>query len=198
MRIFVYIKSTENIAMFERTIQLFYRKEVEVFVSTEERRTFRELNNIKRECTEDDIVMIGTVKSLGISTVDVANQLQWFIDKPVMLVICDVNTTYTFGVSQPLNKAVLGTILQSVLENDGRVVRVSGNRRNNSGRSKVEFPEGWEELFGQWENKEISSGEFLEKSGLKKATFYNLISEYKKMKEISEGLSEKYKRRESV
>ena len=192
MKIYIYVKSTEDITMFYRTVQLLYLPEKEVLVSTEERRAFRELNNIKKKCSGDDIVIIGSLKSLGVNIGEAADQLQWFIDNSVPLVICDINTTYTFGVSQPMNKAVLGTILQSILENDGKVVRVAGNRRSNSGRNKIEFPEGWEVMFDQWEKGEFSSKEFLERSGLKKATFYNLITEYKRLRDLSEQFEKKF------
>lgn len=195
MKIYIYVKSTEDITMFYRTVQLLYLPNTEVLVSTEERRAFRELNSLKKKCSGDDIVIIGSLKSLGVNTAEIADQLQWFIDKSVSMVICDINTTYVFGVSQPMNKAVLGTILQSILENDGKVVRVAGNRRSNSGRSKIEFPEGWEEMFDQWENGGLSSKEFLEKSGLKKATFYNLITEYKRLRDLSEQFEKKFSNR---
>ena len=47
------------------------------------------------------------------------------------------------------------------------------------GRNKIVFPDTWDELYALWERHEISSKEFIEKSGLKKATFYNLLAEYK-------------------
>ena len=43
------------------------------------------------------------------------------------------------------------------------------------------FPDGWDELYEKWEKQEISSKEFMEQSGLKKATFYNMLTEYKAM-----------------
>ena len=195
MKIYIYVKSTEDIEVFYHTVRGLYLPETEVFISTEDRRSFRELDGLKKKCSAEDIIIIGSVKSLGINTVEIANQLQWFIDHSVLLVVCDVSTTYTFGVSQPMNKAVLGTILQSILENDGKIVRMSGSRRSNSGRSRIEFPDGWEEMFRQWEEKEISSKEFLERSGLKKATFYNLITEYKRLREISEEFARRLSKR---
>ena len=131
--IYVYIKSTEDIAVFYETIHALYIPDTEVFSCSENRRSFRKLNDIKTKCSREDILIIGSVNSLGLNSADIANQLQWFIDNSIMLVICDVNTTYIFGVSQPMNKAVLGTILQSILENDGKIVKMTGSRRRNSG-----------------------------------------------------------------
>lgn len=48
-----------------------------------------------------------------------------------------------------------------------------------AGRKKAIYPEGWEELYSEWKRKNITTTEFLRKSGLKKATFYNLLGEYR-------------------
>lgn len=48
-----------------------------------------------------------------------------------------------------------------------------------AGRKKAIYPEGWEELYAEWKRKNITTTEFLRKSGLKKATFYNLLGEYR-------------------
>ena len=47
-------------------------------------------------------------------------------------------------------------------------------------------------MFDQWERIEISLKEFHDRSDLIKASFYNLITEYKRWREITEEYSEKY------
>ena len=37
----------------------------------------------------------------------------------------------------------------------------------------------------QWDNGEITAKEFMDKTGLKKGTFYNLVNEYKETLEIN-------------
>ena len=74
-----------------------------------------------------------------------------------------------------------------------RVVKMPENRKSNAGRSRIEIPENWAELYEQWENQKITSKEFLQKSGLKRATFYNLITEYRQMKEENDRFYETYK-----
>ena len=55
------------------------------------------------------------------------------------------------------------------------------------------YPENWAELYEQWENEKITSKEFLEKSGLKKATFYNLLASYREMMEDNNRFFDVYK-----
>ena len=82
---------------------------------------------------------------------------------------------------QLMNKAVLTTLLQSMLNTHKNIVEIPRSKRNNSGRNKIAFPDEWDELYEKWENKIITSKEFMQQSGLKKATFYNMLTEYKAM-----------------
>lgn len=63
------------------------------------------------------------------------------------------------------------------------------------GRRKIKFPANWEPLFKLYEAKQISATEFQQRSGLKRATFFNLLSEYKdllKRKELEFACFEDY------
>lgn len=142
---------------------------------------------------QDDVVIIGDISSLGINEVDISNQLDWFILNSRKLVICNYVSTYEFGVVQPMNKAVLATILQSILNSHKNIIEIPRNKRSNAGRSKIAFPEKWDELYELWSDKKITSKEFLEKSGLKKATFYNLLTEYKEIQKLNKDYIERYK-----
>jgi hypothetical protein len=76
-----------------------------------------------------------------------------------------------------MNQAILSTILQSLLVENKTI----SFKRSNSGRNKLPFPNNWDELYEKWEKDEITSKQFIEMSGLKKATFYNLLTEYKEI-----------------
>ena len=91
-----------------------------------------------------------------------------------------------------MNQAVLNTILESILSDNKNVVTVSF-KRANSGRNKLPFPDNWDELYEKWRNEEISSKQFIEKSGLKKATFYNLLTEYKDIQIQNKKYLKRYK-----
>lgn len=45
--------------------------------------------------------------------------------------------------------------------------------------SMEEFPDGWEDMYEAWEVGIVSSGDFIKWSGIKPATFFNKITEYR-------------------
>ena len=49
-------------------------------------------------------VTYGSLTSLGMNEAEIADQLEWFIDKSVLLVLCEEPSTYEFGVAQPTNQ----------------------------------------------------------------------------------------------
>ena len=139
-----------------------------------------------------DILVIGSLNSLGVSKIDIANELDYFVEKEKNLVVANIESTYQYGVSQPMNKAIIKTILDS-LAKENNILKFKENKRSNAGRNKIEFPDNWEELYEKWDKGEISSKKFLDESGLKKATFYNMITEYKGILKANADFVDKYK-----
>ena len=105
---------------------------------------------------------------------------------------CKYPTTYEYGIAQPMNKIVLTTLLQSALNTNKDIVEIPRKKRGNAGRKKVAFPDNWDELYEKWKNYEITSIEFIEKAGLKKATFYNMLAEYNIMLKEQDRYIKKY------
>ena len=194
--IYLYAKVTDNVQEFEFVLQgiRWKQKFNSVYISTEPRRSYYELDKIKKVMTENDVCMITNLASLGLNEQEIAEGLDWFIKTPRMLVIANFSTSYLWGVSQPLNQAVLQTLQQALLgKSDGRTIMIPEHRKSNAGRKHINFPDNWEELYTKWVGKEITSKEFCEKSGLKKATFYNMLIYYKEVLEANEKYFERYK-----
>ena len=91
-----------------------------------------------------------------------------------------------------MNKIVLTTLLQSALNTNKDIVEIPRKKRGNAGRKKVAFPDNWDELYEKWKKYEITSSEFIEKTGLKKATFYNMLAEYNIMLKEQDRYIKKY------
>lgn len=192
MNVFLYAKHTENMETFDKVICLFQNEDAAISIIVEGRRIFHELSRIMKNLKKGDAVIIGTLSSLGVSDAEIANRLDWFSKNNHILMICDHPTTYEYGILQPTNRAVLETILQSVIKRNGNLIEIPASKRSNSGRSKISFPDGWEEMFAQWEAGDISSKTFIERSGLKKATFYNMVTEYRALQESIHGYQERF------
>ncbi len=193
MKYTIYAKTTEDIEIFNDVLRKICSNEDKVYFCVENKRCFRELKKLKESLKGDEAIIVSGISTLGLSNGEIAEQLKWFIDKEAILIINDVPSTYEYEINQPLNKAVLTTILQSILkvEIEKRNDTISFSK-NNAGRRKIEFPYNWEELYEKWQSGRISSKEFIQLSGLKKATFYNLVTEYKEIQDANNKYTEKY------
>lgn len=192
MIIHTYTKLHEPLEIFNDIIDIIKKNGDELLITTESKRCFRELELIKEVNTEI-IYLVSSLQSLGLNDADIATQLNWFIENQVKLVICEIPSTYEFGVSQPINKAVLSSLLQFILNARTDIVTVPFYKKSTAGRNKLPFPDNWDELYEKWSQKEITSKDFMDKSGLKKATFYNMLTEYKHIQENNSLYLKKYK-----
>lgn len=193
MNIYVYVKKTEDISTFDSVMDSFKSVASNMSITTENMRCYRELDALKAQCNSDDAIVIGSLSSLGTNKAAISNQLEWFISKSVQLVICSYPPTYEYGISQPMNKAILTTILQSILSENKNIIEIPKPNKSNAGRNRMEFPDNWDDLYERWSNKEITSKEFINEAGLKKATFYNLLTEYKDIQESNNNFMKHYK-----
>lgn len=193
MELYIYHKTIEDITVFDPIMNLYADQVDEIKIISENRRSYRELEHLLNHI---DIKMaaiaIADLSSLGLSTEDIVNRLNWFIDHDICLFICKYSTTYEYGIAQPMNKIVLTTLLQSALNTNKNIVEIPRKKRGNAGRKKVSFPDNWDELYQKWKEYEITSAEFIEKTGLKKATFYNMLAEYNTMLKEQDGYIKKY------
>lgn len=185
MKKHLYAKLTDNIDIFGDVLGILPPGDTDL--TTENRRCFDSLEKLKAKCGPDDILAIPDISTLGINADAILSQLGWFIQEKRLLVICSYEGTYQYGISHEINGAVLQTISQS-LSNTLRLPQ----GKNNCGRHRIAFPDGWETLYEKWQRKEISSKEFMRLSGLKKTVLYNLITEYRMILEKQEYYTEKY------
>ena len=191
MNIYLYGKITESLECFEAPVKLVHEQADGIYIRTEVKRAFRELDQIQKGMLPDDICMVCDLSSLGSNDERITDRLLWFAGHNRLLVLCSMPQTYEYGISQPINRAILQTIVQS-LQSRGKKAVPIGKRKPGAGRNRVDFPDDWPQLYEKWERKEISSKEFLALSGLKKATFYNLITEYRALLELNQYYSNKY------
>lgn len=190
MKIHCYAKQNENLSVFDKIVPLLKKDEDEIYLTMENRRSFQEFEKIQL-CNNNTIFVVSSLNSLGLNDADIATKLSWFINNSIVLVIIEIPSTFEYGIHQPINRAILDTLLQAILSGNKNIVTVNFGK-TNSGRSKIPFPENWSELYEQWENHQISSKEFIDLSGVKKATFYNLITEYREMKKENDQFLKKY------
>lgn len=142
MKLSIYHKTIEDISVFDEIMSLYAQEADDVQILSENRRSYRGLEQLLLEIdTATTVVSVSDLSSLGLTTEDILNRLNWFISHNVCLFICKYSTTYEYGMIQPMNKAVLTTLLQSILNTHKNIIEIPRNKRNNSGRSKIAFPD---------------------------------------------------------
>ena len=57
-------------------------------------------------------------------------------------------------------------------------VKYSIKTSNEIGRPVVQIPKNFGDIYKKWKDKELSSNEAIEQSGLKRTTFYNIVKAY--------------------
>lgn len=131
--------------------------------------------NEARILGQDNIIKIESnnlksndLSDIGLKQTDLIKYLDYIIYHNIILIIQNINTTHDDNIVSFANKSSVG-------------------------RSKIIFPDNWEELYDLWINHEITSKEFINKSVLKKATFYNLLSEYRRIQELNLEYINKYR-----
>ena len=178
MKIYIYAKQNDDIKGL-RSVLRYLDEEGEALIISESTRSFNEYQRLKKCLKQGDIVIVGGIFSLALSQSHVASELKFFIDNKILLFIYDLTPTYKDGANYAVNMAVLQTLY--MLAKNEKISLSALDKNYSVGRNKLIFPQNWPELYEKWQNKEITSKEFISASGLKKATFYNMLSEYESL-----------------
>lgn len=68
---------------------------------------------------------------------------------------------------------------ENFLERQREGIAIAKKKGLYKGRKKIEYPDNWIEIYTKYESRELKGIIAMEKLGLKKNTFYKLVSEYK-------------------
>lgn len=193
MTIYFYQKSTESAKDFAPVISPKLDKAIVTKWIAEQRRSFELWNYmILHQLQPQDIVVVQELSDLGIGKADILNQLQWFIHHSYLLFIVSIPASYEEEWTIKINHAVLETVIQIISQCGPTVLPIPLGHKN-SGRKPIPFPKNWESLYQQWEKHEITSQEFIQKSGLRKGTFYHMLADYERIQEENTIFWETYK-----
>ena len=177
--VYIYAKYTERIDVFNPFLDASGIKTEDLRFSSEHQRAWHALDDIIGYMSSGDFLCVAELDDLGDTVADRISRIKLAIGKGCGVAVCGVPSTYELGLDANLNRVVISALIQgmgSALSGQQPLVR-----QTKTGRPKLSFPAGWDELYAQWEKHEISSKEFLEASGLKKATFYNKLDDYKEL-----------------
>ena len=187
---YLYKKFSEDGASVRKLAEDFIRDGDTAFAVTEHDRRYSKLDLSISKGENGDVIITDAMSDLGENNSDIIRRLRKIIDKRLTLLACDFAGTFTHGISSDINNVVLETIVAMLNISDGNT-NIMPFKPKGVGRPSVTFPDGWDEKYENWEKACISSREFMEWSGMKKATFYNKLAEYKELLEQEQDFRSK-------
>jgi len=142
-------------------------------------------SDVKRLLLESgDSLTIDSLISIGKNQRELDNEISWFVENQVRLIVLDLPATKQESVSPLLAMKELLDYqakreADRVKEAQRTGIEDARTRGQHFGRKRIAYPPNWHELYRKWKTGEINSVEFLKASGLKKGTFYNMLRMYK-------------------
>lgn len=188
-KIYVYIKKGEDIKEIELLLQKASQiREPYYDLYTDCNRDYIAFNQLKKDIEKNKgLLLISSINNIGSNKQDVYEQLLWLKNNKIETVFADYPATHIFDnpTANELAISVIIDVYASLLSN--KTFDIRSAMVATTGRKKISFPDNWESLYTLWDNGEITAKEFMDKSGLKKGTFYNLVNEYKELLEINKN-----------
>ena len=177
--VYIYRKNNVPLEIFQDSLKSVLQSPEDTFkLYTESNRGYMALHKLEKEAEKGSVWIIESVSSLGNTIGDIRDELHHLAGNEIILLIANYPSMKIYH-NEVMSQMAL-TLLCDVYDDlHGEKVESLSAHPLKAGRKKATYPEGWEELYAAWENKEITSTEFLRRSGMKKATFYNLLGEYR-------------------
>lgn len=188
-KIYVYMKKGEDMGLINLLLEkASHGREPYYDLYTDSDRDYIAFNQLKRDIEkEKGLLIISSINNIGSNKKEVFDELTWLKNHHIETVFADYPATQIFDnpMTNELALSVILDVYASLLNN--KTFDIRSTVAATTGRKKISFPDNWESLYAAWDNGEITAKEFIDKSGLKKGTFYHLVNEYKELLEINKN-----------
>ena len=157
---------------------------------------------LKNNVRSGDTIIIKELDRLGRNKEQIHEELKYFKDNNVRVMILNIPTTLMKFEDEGTAKAMLEMINNILIEVLGTIAeeerkkikerqtegiqvmpivngkKVSKKTGRPTGRPNAEYPSNWNEVYTSWKNGSIKGNEAMEQLGLKRTTFYKLIKQF--------------------
>lgn len=173
---------------------LKYVKEENLFIDKQTGTNFDRPNYkiLKKIAREGDVIYIKSLDRMGRSKTQTKEELEYFKSKNIKIKILDIPTTMQdfpkeqAWIGEMVNNILLEvftTIAQNEIETtksrQAEGYESARLRGKKFGRPQAQKPKTWDKYYRLYNNKEITSTEFMHLVNLKKTTFYKFLNEGK-------------------
>ena len=121
---------------------------------------------------------------------DIRNELQYFKENGIRLRIIDLPTTmmelpegqeWVFDMVNNILIEVLGTIAEqeriTIRQRQREGIDAAKAAGKRLGRPKLTYPPNWKEVYAEWRSGSITAKVAMQKTGLKRTSFYKLVGQ---------------------
>lgn len=135
-----------------------------------------------------DTLVVKSLDRLSRNKADIKNELQYFKDNGIRLKVIDLPTTmmelpegqaWVFDMVNNILIEVLGTIAEqervTIRQRQQEGIRAAKAKGKHLGRPGLITPENWSEVYSAWKSGEITAKVAMERTGLKRTSFYKLV-----------------------
>lgn len=138
-----------------------------------------------------DTLVVKELDRFGRNKQQIKEELEYFKKNNIRVKICDIPTTMAdlppenqWMVEMVTN--LLIEVLSSIAEQEVNKIRkrqaegIAAARKKGKhlGRKRIVYPDNWEEVYSEWKEGKITAVAAMEKTGLKKTSFYKLAKSY--------------------
>lgn len=141
---------------------------------------------------EGDTLYIKSLDRLSRNKADIKNELQWFKDNHIRLIVLDLPTTMIHiengqeWILEMIN-SILVEVLSSIAEQERITIRqrqmegiaAARQKGKHLGRPRLEYPQNWEEYYAKWVLGEITAVLATKEMKISRSSFYRLVKKYK-------------------
>lgn len=141
---------------------------------------------------EGDTLYIKSLDRLSRNKADIKNELQWFKDNHIRLIVLDLPTTMIHiengqeWILEMIN-SILVEVLSSIAEQERITIRqrqmegiaAARQKGKHLGRPRLEYPQNWKEHYDKWVLGEITAVLATKEMEISRSSFYRLVKKYR-------------------
>ena len=145
---------------------------------------------LKEALREGDLLIIKSIDRLGRNYKEIINEWQYITQE----IKADIKVLDMSMLDTTLHKDLLGTFISDLIlqvlayvaeqeranikSRQAEGIAVAKLQGKHLGRPKATFPEGFEEVYSRWKDKQITAKKAMQQLNLKTTTFYKLVNQY--------------------
>ncbi|MBR0420185.1 MAG: recombinase family protein [Erysipelotrichaceae bacterium] len=147
-------------------------------------------NSLKNIMREDDVLVIKSLDRLGRNYEQIKNEWEDLNKRGIKIKVLDTplldTSKYDDDLMGKFVSDVVLNVLSFVAENERKNIKqrqtegiaVAKAKGVRFGRPAAKLPENFPEVYKEWKSGKIKAVEAINKTGLKKSSFYNLVKRY--------------------